>query len=132
MKIDVTKTGKPVEHGKVNSYVSHGCRCDSCRTANTEYARKMRLKRSESIWSNYWNVSHGKASTYTNHGCRCEACSEAMAEHSATARARRKSSLADSGVTHGKYSTYTNHDCRCEECAEAASTYYKERKNGKG
>ena len=132
MRVDVTKAGKPVEHGKVNSYVSHGCRCDSCKAANTEYARETRRKRAESIWSNYWNVSHGKASTYTNHGCRCEACSEAMAEYSASAKAKRKNLLAESGVEHGRYGTYTNYGCRCAECSEAASTYYKERKNEEG
>ena len=34
-----------VKHGNRLMYKNHGCRCDRCRQANTEYGRMMSLKR---------------------------------------------------------------------------------------
>lgn len=36
-KVDLTKAGNPVVHGKASSYNNHGCRCDECTTAWAVY-----------------------------------------------------------------------------------------------
>jgi hypothetical protein len=33
-----------IEHGTVDAYNHHGCRCDPCRAAKSEYARKYNQK----------------------------------------------------------------------------------------
>lgn len=38
---------KELTHGIVNSYNNHGCRCDECRQANTDYTRERRRYRKE-------------------------------------------------------------------------------------
>lgn len=42
LRVDRTKSGKPVRHGRATSYSAHGCRCDDCRTAASAYHKEMR------------------------------------------------------------------------------------------
>jgi hypothetical protein len=60
--------GRELEHGKINTYVNHGCRCSDCRAAWASYMRSRRKtahsKRHE----------HGTWNAYNNLGCRCEPC----------------------------------------------------------
>lgn len=46
------KTGaenlRPLVHGSYSGYVSHGCRCEACTTANREWARRYHARRRQS------------------------------------------------------------------------------------
>lgn len=64
-------------HGTPKRYRQE-CRCVPCRTANTQYNRKLRQSREA--------PNHGTDSGYRNYGCRCTPCTRA---HTKTQRDRR-------------------------------------------
>jgi hypothetical protein len=73
-----------------------GCRCDTCRAANTErVVRRQHERRAARQLINGRLVApvpphrHGLASTYVNWSCRCEPCTQAGAKRNAADRARR-------------------------------------------
>ena len=37
IRLEVTKAGNPVVHGRPGSYNNHGCRCDECTEAWRKY-----------------------------------------------------------------------------------------------
>lgn len=76
-------------HGKRATYLA-GCRCRSCRAANTAMCRQ-RVVRSVADPSRADRAGHGKASTYSNHGCRCGACKAAHSARMAGATERKRS-----------------------------------------
>lgn len=64
-----------VEHGTVQRYKYHRCRCVLCReAARQRAARDRRIRHSKPVPD---GVPHGSASTYSNWGCRCEPCTKA-------------------------------------------------------
>lgn len=70
-------------HGKASTYRSvpgRNCRCEECRTANTERARAERASRTARLAADPGLIPHGTASTYNNWGCRCDPCSVAHAQ----------------------------------------------------
>lgn len=79
------------KHGTRSTYLSHGCRCDECRAANTQWSRDLRerKRRGEHVAPRQLadgerpilagNRKHGSAHTY-GLGCRCQPCTEAKAE----------------------------------------------------
>ena len=71
MKPPTTGVGRT--HGIAATYGA-GCRCDSCRAANTLKCRERRDRRVERGVPP--EMEHG-LSTYTNYGCRCEVCRSA-------------------------------------------------------
>lgn len=66
----------PVPPGR-SGYTSHGCRCDDCRLANTEYHRTYKARLAAAL-ADGASVPHGTVSTYTNWACRCEPCRAAQ------------------------------------------------------
>lgn len=69
---------------------SHGCRCDTCRTAKADYMRAKRAqakhvglvrlnlrKVGEYPRPTVAGVTHGTAHAYKDNGCRCLPCTEA-------------------------------------------------------
>jgi hypothetical protein len=60
-------------HGTYSSYIQ-GCRCESCKKANSSYHLLRRNKRIIQIDS--FCLKHGKNSTYVNYGCRCDLCTK--------------------------------------------------------
>lgn len=104
------------DHGKVNTYDRHGCRCDLCKTAKSENGKRLREVK------NYIELAlddsrHGTRNGYTNHGCRCERCIAAQKEYSLSLR----ESLPTVDSRHGTLTGYRHYKCRCESCKEAAS-----------
>lgn len=73
------------EHGTIHRYTNEGCRCDPCKQAWSNYARKRRAERIQLPIPN--TVEHGHNSTYINYFCRCRPCRDA---HNAYHRAYRK------------------------------------------
>lgn len=62
-------------HGTPNAY-KRGCRCEACRSANTQRTREAREQRRLRLVGGQVSadqISHGR-SAYTNWGCRCETC----------------------------------------------------------
>lgn len=59
-------------HGTANGYGNHGCRCDSCRTANaaTPRAYLARVRAEGRVLG-----EHGSEVAYDS-GCRCTECRE--------------------------------------------------------
>jgi hypothetical protein len=70
-------------HGTYSRYTNQECRCDQCRAANAEYARRRRRERVVDDWA-----KHGRVSTYKNYMCRCDDCRAAVR---AEGRVRRAS-----------------------------------------
>lgn len=120
----------------LTGYTFHGCRCDDCKTAMSEYQRKRRQKVKEG-WKPDTFV-HG-LSGYTNYRCQCEICLEAKRLDSqskyngttlcptcADAREAWDDPTDPHGwyvnshpVPHGTPSGYMYHRCRCPECTAA-------------
>lgn len=70
-------------HGTPERYRQE-CRCEPCRTANTQYNRELRMSKEA--------PNHGTDSGYRNYGCRCIHCTRAhtVAQRDRRAQARRK------------------------------------------
>jgi hypothetical protein len=83
------QTGLPEpEHGTGARYKRKAfeCRCEKCRSANTELAAKYRRARSTSAAT---PPTHG-VSTYSNWGCRCDICVAAHADACRERHQRRR------------------------------------------
>lgn len=63
------------KHGSQYRYRA-GCRCRTCRSANTERCAEQRERRKADP-SAADRAGHGKASTYKNYLCRCRPCAQA-------------------------------------------------------
>lgn len=74
VRVDFTKSGKPVNHGAGTAYADHGCRCEECTEANTRRVKRRRLERRVEALP---ERPHGQYSTYVNWSCRCVECTEA-------------------------------------------------------
>lgn len=75
-------------HGTRNGYVNLRCRCEDCRSANTETLTRWRA--AARARAPKMVLSHGSRSTYTNWSCRCEDCRAAETAAKAAARDRTK------------------------------------------
>ena len=75
-------------HGTVSRYVSHNCRCATCKSAWAAKGRERALLRIERPIPD--SVVHGRASTYGNYGCRCDACRKAKSIVNAKRRKRKE------------------------------------------
>lgn len=75
----VNRWGKPVNHGSLNTYRVHGCRCEPCKHANRDRQRRTNAARAEKVARGEIPeyVKHGTQGTYRNWGCRCELCKAA-------------------------------------------------------
>lgn len=76
-----TALQKTLEHGRVGTYKYHGCRCDECRQANTEYARQYARHGKKT------HPQHGLTG-YQRRGCRCDICQAARIEYLTRRRQR--------------------------------------------
>lgn len=89
-------TGPP-QHGTYTMYQNHGCRCDACRQANTDYIRE----RNHRVGRNrprdlVFAERHAAALARDNHGtesryrlgCRCDECRTATTSARRTRRQR--------------------------------------------
>lgn len=84
----------PVKCGTPSRYAM-GCRCQECRSAVAEYARKRNAVRRA------WVAEHGLPrsiehgiSAYNNWGCRCEECRAAWAEYQRDYYRRKRQAVA--------------------------------------
>lgn len=107
-------------HGTYSMYTNGKCRCDECREAAREYARKSReKKRLESGEAKRKPGPQRKEehsySGYVSRGCRCDICKEAARAY----RQSRKVGLPEGDPRHGTTNGYTNWGCRCSECKRA-------------
>ena len=77
-----------IPHGTRLKYAKDRCRCDKCRTANTDYKRKLReIHRRLPLPV---NVQHGTLTTYAEYGCNCFECRRASAKRRKQQRERAK------------------------------------------
>lgn len=65
-------------HGTLSGYTNHGCRCDTCRAASTQYRAR---RRAEAATEPIWDGVHGTLNGYQNYSCRCNACTSAAVEY---------------------------------------------------
>lgn len=79
-------------HGLRSTYVDHGCHCDRCRKANTDYSRVNAAKRRARA---HGDAPHGTNSGYMNWQCRCDPCKQAGSAHNARQRERRRAARHD-------------------------------------
>lgn len=82
VKVDFTKSGKPVIHGRRVSYQRHGCRCLECRLANSAATREWRERQKGAGTRKrrpYTPPKHGTTRGY-NLGCCCDPCMQANRE----------------------------------------------------
>ena len=83
-------TPKPITHG-LTGY-RRGCRCNTCRQANTHAQQQAKARRRANP-SAADRAGHGKATTYCNYACRCEPCKKAQSiDNAARVRARKEKS----------------------------------------
>lgn len=83
--------------GTISAY-RYGCRCESCKTASRDSARKRRAARQEHYRAyNKERMERLKAEPVTNHGaggyrrgCRCPICTEAKAAYRREWNARQR------------------------------------------
>jgi len=74
-------------HGTLNGYINHGCRCDRCKAANTEYQAGVREAKRNAPTPRH---VHGTDSGYRDYGCRLKCCREAHAAANKKHRDSRK------------------------------------------
>lgn len=107
-KVIFTERGYTVQHGIVNSYRAHGCRCFDCTNAHFAKRRGMSITEHATYLSldsfivtasgdvvpkrdgRGHVIKHGLGSTYTTHGCRCFDCSASRKKEQAEQRDRRR------------------------------------------
>lgn len=65
-------TAPVVEHGTVNTYQRHLCRCEACCEAQAAYKRSYRGR---------CGARHGTRTRYVYGPCRCDKCREAYSEY---------------------------------------------------
>lgn len=98
----VVLIGNP-EHGTYNMYNNHGCRCDECRQAATDYhrekshrlgyARPRTVVFAERRAAADARDNHGTETRYS-FGCRCADCRTAAADARRARRARCRQAVA--------------------------------------
>lgn len=110
-----------LEHGVLNTYRYHKCRCEECRAANAAYAREYRAKNPEAVREAHrryhrkhpdrirayreklkqsTDIPHGTGHGYRNYGCRCVECTAANA---ASAKRYRLENPEASRAAHQRY-----------------------------
>lgn len=107
------------EHGTVNTYKWHKCRCDRCRRAVAD--EKTARQRARIAAFDASAHEHGDWRTY-NRGCRCAPCRSASSARQREQRAERikRFDPSDPSVQHGRHSSYVL-GCRCDMCKSANS-----------
>ena len=65
-------------HGTWRKYFNAGCRCDVCRSWQSNRSNRARQRRWGKLPAG--DERHGTANGYFNWGCRCEPCKEAGSE----------------------------------------------------
>lgn len=86
---DVEQRSEP-KHGTLNAYSRGRCRCQECRDAHAEYARKLRARhRAKGLPA---TVKHGTLNAYNNLGCNCQECRACGTASNRAYRARRAAS----------------------------------------
>lgn len=85
------------QHRHNGTDYEHGCRCDTCRAANTNRTNRRRHQRramrqliNGDLVAPLPPERHGHISTYVNWDCRCPACRAVGAQRNAADRARRR------------------------------------------
>jgi hypothetical protein len=109
-------------HGTMHGYLSHKCRCELCRAANT--AAQTKLRKSRHTRGIPDGVKHGRYTTYNNWGCRCDDCYQAHRQKLITNRERRIQRKDQ--APHGTVSGYDSWECRCDDCRRAACEYRRQ------
>lgn len=74
---------RPELHGRYDTYVSYGCRCEQCVSGMKERRHKryaLRVLVDGVLVAPLPERRHGKRATYNEHGCRCGLCSAAAAQ----------------------------------------------------
>lgn len=104
---------RPIPHGTRNGYSYYKCRCEPCRFAAREYARKRATDRDPSV------IPHGTQNGYKHYGCRCDECSEVGRAHARNLR--KNEAIPNKPVPHGTLNGYKRYNCRCEACKAAKS-----------
>jgi hypothetical protein len=116
-------------HGTTTCYDA-GCRCDACRTANTEYHSRYRRQRFNSAADRTDEIPHGTKGGYRNWGCKCDEC---VAAGSAENLKQRRNRLRRKESTpHGTLSGYQSWGCRCVPCINASREYRRTRVESAG
>lgn len=101
----------PERHGRHNTYVRYGCRCEACKAvaqktvrasqAIRQSCRERRMARRVLIDGRLVAPlppeKHGKASTYNNHWCRCVECVAAHSDKLRVDRTRRRGARTAEG-----------------------------------
>lgn len=105
-------------HGTTGTY-QKGCRCQLCKTAQTDYCREYRRRRA---LLGFADREHGTVATWSL-GCRCDECRGAKRIYDKAHRAknpelhRRKSRKHLYGMTHEQYEAFlTLQDGACAVC----------------
>lgn len=86
-----------VQHGGSGATYVRGCRCDTCRQANTARCGRRRSERKAARVPGpdgrlvaTTTDRHGTPGAYSNHGCRCVACTSVFAEYLRTRLTARR------------------------------------------
>jgi hypothetical protein len=74
------EAGNPPDHHKhgTPSMYNSGCRCEACKTVQSDRARNLRARLQERLENRDGQIEHG-LSGYNNWGCRCDTCTHANA-----------------------------------------------------
>lgn len=75
-------------HGQTGYTGKRKCRCDICRAANSDRARRGKSVRLARVAAGDADVPHGRGG-YTNWGCRCDVCTKANTDACCTYRRAR-------------------------------------------
>lgn len=130
-------------HGRTGScYRNHSCRCEECRSSNSERRKKYLLaqgstRTAQPLKRADWTPQpladddprHGTPTGYQNWKCRCEACVTSYREYREMRKQNptgTRSRVSEHG-TRGRYSR----GCRCALCTQAVAEDNRQRKKKK-
>jgi len=124
-----TASGEPW-HGTVNGYDRKKCKCEKCKKANSDYAKKLREKAKIApiTGDESW---HGTERGYTFRNCRCLFCKKTASDLARKRRdLRRNKPVTGDEPWHGTRPGYAKHLCRCDKCKFASRIYTASKKYG--
>lgn len=70
-----------IPHGTYNGYSNYRCRCQPCRDAGAEYARKRKATLRAKAAADPSVLPHGTVRGYIDWDCRCAKCRGAYATY---------------------------------------------------
>lgn len=132
-----------IQHGTIDGYTNHKCRCADCRKASADYQRERVHKRQDAYFADKACVKCGSREKLHNHHRDPSTKAPRFNCVWTWSEAKREEELAKCDVlcaschstlhnkerlkpiVHGTFNAYSHRNCRCDECCHAWREYQR-------